>query len=97
MARCSLKPAQPAQFPLPRTARRHTRVQRDAGARSHSGNGQIDPHETSHNFFFVAAPGWTNENNVPSKYIGFVDVAESDAIGQLFQIASWQYITTSTR
>ena len=96
MARRSLKSAQPDQFPVARTARRHTRVRRDVGARPHSGNGQIDPHETSH-CYFVAALGCTDENNVPSKYIGFVDVAESDAIGQLFQAGSWQYITISTR
>ena len=35
---------------------------------------------------FDAARGWVNENEMPSKYIGFVDMAEINAVGQFFQI-----------
>lgn len=34
---------------------------------------------------FVAVPGCTDEKGVTHKYLGFVDVPESDAVGQLFQ------------
>ena len=34
---------------------------------------------------FVAIPGWEDKNQLPSKYIGFVDIMDTASIGQLFQ------------
>ena len=34
---------------------------------------------------FVAIPGWVDKNQLPSKYIGFVDIMDTSSVGQLFQ------------
>ena len=34
---------------------------------------------------FVAIPGYVDKNQLPTKYIGFVDIMDTGSIGQLFQ------------
>lgn len=34
---------------------------------------------------FVEILGWLNDDQMPSKYIAFVDIMDTSAIGQLFQ------------
>ena len=34
---------------------------------------------------FLEIPGWLDDNQLPSKYIAFVDIMDTSAIGQLFQ------------
>lgn len=35
--------------------------------------------------YFVDIPGWVDKNQLPNKYIGFVDIMDTSSIGQLFQ------------